>query len=280
MTASVKATLSGIEIELAEMDFDSDHTSPALEQGEKDADSSRNWESYDVEEGISEEFMESLPSESRTEEEIIAPEYEDQPEDLGARNEDSGETTGVDDEALEESMEASAPLEQIPWGGDSIQIDALSEILGIKTHEVLQELPGMQVPIKLADLIVGDTAKEIVTAFSFETLPGNEKKPEQSLAEEKNPAGSVSVDQNTFKIKSGMVVSAGDWIRDSVHGLGRILKLHSSPGMPDRHRVWFIGNTEKGMTINNHPLRPDTLGIVDQSMVSADILNAAPEIEH
>jgi hypothetical protein len=100
-----------------------------------------------------------------------------------------------------------------------------------------------------------------------------------SLAKEKDAADSVSRNQTTFRIKSGMVVSAGDWIRDSVHGLGRILKLHSSPGMPDRHRVWFIGNSEEGTIIHNHRLLPDTLGVVDKSMVPADILKVAPEIE-
>lgn len=280
VTPSVKATLSGMENELAEIipDFDSGHTSPDVGRGEKDAKSNRNWESYEVEEGISEEFLEALSSDSRSEEEIVEPEYEEQPEDLGARHEDSDEAIGVDDEALEESMGASTPLQQIPLASDSIQIDALSEILGIKTYEVLRDLIGLEVFAKPTDLITADTANKIAVAYGFEILPGNASKPKQ-VAKEKDAAGSVSRDQNTFKIKSGMVVSAGDWIRDSVHGLGRILNLHTSPGMMDRHRVWFIGNTNKGMIINNHPLRPDTLGVVDQSMVSADIRNAAPEIE-
>jgi hypothetical protein len=278
--AFVKATFSGMENELAEiiLDFDSDQRLPDVGRGEKDAESIRNWESCEVEEGISEEFLEALTSDSRTEEEIVESEYEEQTEDLGARHEDSDEAIGVDDEALEESMGASTPLQQIPLAGDSIQIDALSEILGIKTYKVLRDLIGLEVFAKPTDLIAAETANKIAAAYGFEILPGNSSKPKQ-IAKDKDSAGSVSWDQNTFKIKSGMVVSAGDWIRDSVHGLGRILKLHSSPGLPDRHCVWFIGNSEEGTIIHNHPLRPDTLGVVDKSRVSADIRNAAPEIE-
>jgi len=76
----------------------------------------------------------------------------------------------------------------------------------------------------------------------------------------------------------GAEVADGDWIRDSVHGLGRILKLHSSPDMPDRHRVWFVGNTKEGTVIGNHPLLPNTLGVIDKSMVPKIIRDVAPEI--
>jgi hypothetical protein len=49
--------------------------------------------------------------------------------------------------------------------------------------------------------------------------------------------------------------------------------------MLDRHRVWFVGNFEDGTVVHNHPLLPDTLGVIDISMVPEDIRKAAPKIE-
>jgi len=40
----------------------------------------------------------------------------------------------------------------------------------------------------------------------------------------------------------------------------------------------FVGQSEDGNVVKDHPLLPSTLGIIDKSMVPADILEAAPDI--
>ena len=100
------------------------------------------------------------------------------------------------------------------------------------------------------------------------------QQPEPPLADEPSSRQRI-----TFQISSGLLVSAGDWIRDSTLGLGLILKLHTQPGEDDQHRVWFNRKTGGGTIIERHPLNHATLGVIHKSMVPKDIRDSAPEID-
>lgn len=83
--------------------------------------------------------------------------------------------------------------------GDSIQLDALAEILGIKPYHVLRDLIGLEVFAKPTDLISVGTANDIAMAYGFEILFGNAPEP-KLMAKEEETSGFVSLDQNTFRI--------------------------------------------------------------------------------
>jgi len=169
------------------------------------------------------------------------------------------------------------PQIEIRLDGESIRITEFAELLGVRSYEILRDLIGLEIFAKSSDSITLDTANKISGRYGIVIVC------EKSFAFVENPAdmektAKPNSPNSTFVIKPGLEVTDGDWIRDSVLGLGRILKLHTHSKEPDRHRVWFIGQTEEGTIIEAHSLRAGTLGVIDKSMIPSDIRNAAPEI--
>lgn len=256
-----EAPTTAPEVVLAETTPDYDpHELPLVGTAiENDAEADQVSESSDSEEGVAGILIESTEADSNTEQ---------------FREAEANHLGGL---GTNEEMEATISLNQIPLAGDSIQIDALADLLGIKSYQVLKDLIGLEIFAKETDLIFADTANEIASTYGFEIIPGRASRGQDNSGEGSDPAASGLRDRITFQTNSGLVVSAGDWIRDSTHGLGRIIKLYSKSEDLDLHRVWFAEQAGEGMIIEGHPLKTGTLGVIDESMVSKDVREAAPE---
>ena len=211
---------------------------------------------------------------------------------------ESGDAVGKSSEAEESAAEAFEesdsptpgeknefpgeiePGREIRLRGNSIQISALADIIGIKGYEILRGLIDMGIFAKATDLITADTANEISKAYGFEIVVGG-----RSGASKTEPTDSTQVSRAYTRgdamsgLGSQFNVRAGTWIRDSTLGLGRILALNTDPEKHDRYRVWFVGKSSEGRVVENHFLLPGLLGVIDKSMIPKDILDAAPEID-
>ena len=173
-----------------------------------------------------------------------------------------------------------APRRELPLSGDTIRITELADLLGIRGYEALRDLVELEHFVKTTDSVSAELAVKVGLKHGVDFVMT------KSAAEARGGKGSgfypaptsAACDNMTFQIKKGLHVHAGDWIRDSQLGLGKILKLNTDPDEQDRHQVWFVGNTEEGTVVEHHALYSTTLGIIDDSMIPTDIRSAAPEI--
>ena len=186
---------------------------------------------------------------------------------------EKGQSSGVN----EDVTAVFEPRRKIYLRDNSIQICALADLLGIKAYEVLRHLITLGIFAKSTDSIDADTVQAISSVYGCEIVCDGSTLGEESIDEK--ASGPDFHKRTTFELKPNLNVTAGDWIRDSVLGLGRILTLHTHRDEHDRHRVWFIGQSEEGTIIEQHPLLPSTLGVIDKSMVPKDIFDVAPEID-
>lgn len=181
-----------------------------------------------------------------------------------------------------ESIPVTVPLRRaLPLSGDTIRITKLADLLGLRGYEVLRDLIELEHFVKTTDSVSAELAMKVGLKHGVDFVMN------ESAADEADgrkcgvfsltPTAAHYVNR-TFRIKNGLHVRAGDWIRDSQLGLGRILKLNTDQDEPDRHQVWFVGNTKAGAVVEHHALYSTTLGIIDCSMIPTDIRCAAPEI--
>jgi hypothetical protein len=183
---------------------------------------------------------------------------------------DRGETMPVNE----------APRRELPLLGDTILITELADLLGIRGYEVLGDLVQLEHFAKTTDSVNAELAVKVGLKHGVDFVmtdsaaEGEVRKNSVSSS----PPTSADCDNSAFQIDIGQYVRAGDWIRDSQLGLGRILKLNTDPLEPDRHQVWFVGNTEEGTVVERHAIYSSTLGIIDPSMIPDDIRSAAPAI--
>lgn len=179
-----------------------------------------------------------------------------------------------------ESISVTAhPRREMPLLGRSIRVAELAELLGVLGYEVLRDLVELQHFAKTTDSVCAELAVKVGLKHGVDFLiteSAAERGMNGQLASP--PLNSATYDNMTFQIKNGLHVRAGDWVRDSELGLGRVLKLHTDPEEPDRHQLWFVGNTEEGTVVERHSLYSSTLGIIDNSMIPHDIRSAAPEV--
>lgn len=180
-----------------------------------------------------------------------------------------------------ESIPVTAhPRRELSLSRNTIRVTELADLLGVRGYEVLRDLVELEHFVKTTDSVSAEFAVKVglkhgvdfVMTESATQAEGRNSRPSSP------PPTSVDYDKMTFQIKNGLQVRVGDWIRDSQLGLGRILKLNTDPNEPDRHQVWFVGNTEEGTVVERHALYSSTLGVIDDSMIPADIRSAAPEI--
>ena len=170
------------------------------------------------------------------------------------------------------------PRREIRLRGNSIEINALADIIGIKGYEMLRDLIDLGIFAKATDSITADTANEIAKAYGFEVVAGERSGPSKTEPKDKTQiSGAYTRRDATSGLGSNFNIRVGTWIRDSRLGLGRILALNTGPH--DRHRVWFVGKSSEGRVVENHFLLPGLLGVIDKSMIPKDILDAAPEID-
>jgi hypothetical protein len=147
------------EIVLVEITHDSDLLELPLDRTvvERDANVDQVTELPDSEEDVTGGVMESPEDDSNTEE-------------IGETGEAEG--THLDGLVANRGTDSASSPKQIPLAGDSIQIDALADLIGIKSYQVLKELIKMEIFAKATDLIHADTASEIASAYGFEVIPG------------------------------------------------------------------------------------------------------------
>jgi hypothetical protein len=182
---------------------------------------------------------------------------------------------------LAESIPVIAPpRRELPLSRSTIRVTELAGLLGIRGYEVLRDLVELEHFVKTTDSVSAELAVKVGLKHGVDfAMTESVAKAEGRKNGVFSPTPtSADCDNMTFQIKNGLHVHAGDWIRDSQLGLGRILKLNTDPDEPDRHQVWFIGNTEEGTVVERHAIHSSTLGIIDPSMIPDDIRSAAPEI--
>jgi hypothetical protein len=180
-----------------------------------------------------------------------------------------------------ESMPITEALRrELQLSGDAIQITELADLIGIRGYEVLRDLVQLEHFAKTNDTVSAEIAVKVGLkhGVNFILIDSVAEDDVRRNSFSSPPPASANHDDIAFQIDIGQHVRAGDWIRDSRLGLGRILKLHTDPLEPDSHQVWFVGNTEEGKVVERHAIHSSTLGIIDPSMIPDDIRSAAPEI--
>jgi hypothetical protein len=195
----------------------------------------------------------------------------------GEKIPESNHKEGQSSRTKEDVTEEFEPRRMIHLRDNAIQIFALADLLGIKAYEILRHLITLGIFAKSTDPIAADIAQAISSVYGCEIVCDGSTLGEESKDEK--ASGPDFHKRTTFELKPNLNVTAGDWIHDSALGLGRVLKLHTHPDERDRHRVWFIGQSEEGTILEQHSLLPDTRGLIDKSMVPKDIFNAAPKID-
>lgn len=162
----------------------------------------------------------------------------------------------------------------------AIRITELADLLGIRGYEVLRDLVQLEHFAKPTDMVSTEIAVKVGLkhGVDFVMIDSAAEGEISKNGVSSPPPTSANYDDSSFQIKIGQHVRAGDWIRDSQLGLGRILKLNTDPLETDRHQVWFVGNTEEGTVVERHPIYSSTLGVIDHSMIPDDIRSAAPAI--
>jgi len=180
-----------------------------------------------------------------------------------------------------ESMPITEALRrELPLSGDAIRITELADLLEIRGYEVLRDLVQLEHFAKTTDTVSTEIAVKVGLkhGVDFVLIDSAAEGEVRKNGFSSPPPASANHDDSAFQIDIGQHVRAGDWIRDSQLGLGRILKLNTDPLESDSHQVWFVGNTEEGTVVERHAIYSSTLGIIDHSMIPDDIRSAAPAI--
>jgi hypothetical protein len=181
-----------------------------------------------------------------------------------------------------ESMPITEALRrELPISGDAIRIKELADLLGIRGYEVLRDLIQLKHFPKTTDTVNTEIAVKVGLkhGVDFVLIDSEAEGKVRKNGVSPPPCASDNYDDRVFQIDIGRHVRAGDWIRDSQLGLGRILKLNTDPLEPDSHQVWFVGNTKEGAVVERHAIYSSTLGIIDHSMIPDNICSAAPAID-
>jgi hypothetical protein len=178
------------------------------------------------------------------------------------------------------TLASASGRRELPLSDESILVTDLAGLLEVRSSDVIEKLGVLDHHVKSTDSVNAELAVKVgrrhgvdfirdESSNECEARRGGEPSPSTLLA---------NSHKSYYQFRNGQYVRAGDWIRDSKLGLGRILKLHTDPGEPDRHQVWFAGNTEGGIVVDRHVLGKSTLGIIDHSMIPDDLRSAAPVI--